>query len=350
MSKSGVESYFRHYHLQDLLDHFVGTFIEAEQNQREIAARAYLLKNTMTTDVNVEDQSSSRGEKDAVAATDASGSASEEFHYPQQKAIRALREFLEAHARGHEEWRAGKKYVVLIPSAVPCRTAALGDRPHSRHVGHPTDAASLEITRACAKLLQDEHQMSAVEMPCLSLSRTHQHHGSIVGSTGGGTQMPTPRGLADIMLAQEDLDEGDVQKLLDAFRLVTAEQVRERLQQSPNGTAVIVASQWPRAVADALVMEHLLGQPQGVFCINPTVSPAALGTIPSEDEEPEEDLACVIAGERREAGFVNAKRERLALLAYYRAVGILQELTLPAGEEAIAAEKVMYAVNGTSSG
>lgn len=98
---------------------------------------------------------------------------------------------------------------------------------------------------------------------------------------------------------------------------------------------VIVAARWPRAVGDALEIEHLLGPPRRVVYLANNnddeehaelAAESVLPTSPSAAAPPAFDIPDFT--DLTEAGLTNPHRERAAFLAYYAARQVLKEVDI----------------------
>lgn len=280
MNQSGPEAYFSHFHIREILDHFVSTYVRSEQDKKEQANRSYLLKNTAT---------------DAAASNELETAPEKEEDYaainPQLKAIVLLRKYLETYQAEEKSFKSRHPYFVFVSSVLPTEGLTLEEWSRS-----PASRTMMSI----AQRLVDDPTVKA--------------------------ELYTPQRMSQQEESIFPVDSPESQKALDHFRVKKAGEIGGVLNTSAKRITIILAREWPSAVADTLAMEDVLGLPQMVVHFaHPTdevpetggyeTNPGVIHTI--------QDTSRRVHAVGVEAGRFNKPRERASLLGYYASRGIL---------------------------
>lgn len=288
MNQSIPEAYFSHFHIREILDHFVSTYVREEQNRREEANRSYLLKNTGTDGAGPEgDQSSA----DVAVAKEVEDEAM--LANPQLKAIVLLRQYLENYQREEKEFKGRHPYVIFVSSVLPVEPfdeAAWRSSP-----------ASKAMVELATRLSQDAGVSAEVLAPRVS--------------TAESSLFP--------------IDSPERQKILDHERVKKAGEIGGLLNAREKSITIILASEWPMAVADVLALGDVMGQPQLVLHFShPEDEVQESGGFERNPGEVHsiQDTTHRIHAVSLEAGRFNKPRERSAFLQYFASRGLLVTL------------------------
>lgn len=269
MNQSGPEAYFSHFHIREILDHFVSTYVQREETIKETANRAYLLKNISTDAENV-DTSGDKDEEEDYAAI-----------HPQLKAIVRLRKYLETYQSEERAFKKRHPYVIFVSSELN-----LGETGG-------TSPATTAMMRMAQRLAED----TTVE-----------------------AEIYTPQPMAQSDISGFSVDSPESRKLMDHFRVKKAGEIGGILNQKEKSITIFLVREWPRAVADTLAVEDVLGRPQFVIHFSHPqdqleedggfeCNPGDVRTI--------QDISRRVHTVAVEAGHFNPPRERAALLGYY---------------------------------
>lgn len=297
MNQSGPEAYFSHFHIREILDHFVCTYVRNEQDNKERAQRSYLLKNTSTD--TVEENKSSEKEEDYSAIN------------PQLKAIVLLRQYLETYQSEEKSFKSRHPYVVFVSSVLPTDELTLE--------AWKSSPATAGMQRVVDRLVEDSSVRAEVYTPKRMSSK----------------ESPFP------------IDSPESQKTLDRFRVRKAGEIGGVLNTQEKSLTILVAREWPSAVADTLAVEHVLGLPQMVVHFGHPVddvaeeggferNPGVINSI--------QDTSRRVHAVGVEAGRFNKPRERAALLGYYSSRDVLLRVEVSEDGEPLTPELVEMVV------
>lgn len=280
MNQSGPEAYFSHFHIREILDHFVCTYVRNEQEKKETAQRSYLLKNT-STDADGEQNQEEEVEEDYAAIN------------PQLKAIVLLRRYLETYQLEERSFKSRHPYFVFLSSVLPTE-----EMTFEAWSASPATAAMMKLVE---RLSGDESVKAEVYVP----KRMSQRDSAF------------------------PVDSPESQKTLDRFRVQKAGEIGGVLDTKEKSITIIVAREWPSAVADTLAVEHVLGLPQlVVHFAHP--SDEVEETVGFEKHPGEinsiQDTSRRVHAVGVEAGRFNKPRERSALLGYYSSLQLLLQV------------------------
>lgn len=286
MNQTGSEAYFSHFHIREILDHFVCTYVRHEQDKRERANRSYLLKNLATD--------STEGGEEQAELTEQENRDDENVMaiHPRLKVIVLLRKYLETYQVEEKLFLNQHPYVVFISSVLPTKGLS-----YEEWLLSPSSRAMVELAR---RMSEDPSVAAELYTP------------TTVGTEQVQTSLP--------------LDSPEQQKMLDLFRIKKAGEIGGVLHTKEKSFTIILAREWPCAMGDAVAMRDVLGLPRlVVYFHHPEDDVPETGGF---EESPGsiqsiQDISRRVHAVGVEAALSNPPRARAALLGYYKAREVL---------------------------
>lgn len=288
MNQTGSEAYFSHFHIRDILDRFVCTYVRHEQDKREQANRSYLLKNIAT-------DSGEGGEGQDASSTKEETKEDLTAIHPRLKAIVLLRKYLETYQIEERLFLDQHPYVVFISSVLPTKGLS-----YEEWLLSPASKAMVEL----AKRMSDDPSVAA-----------ELYTPTTVGSEPVQTSLP--------------LDSPEQQKMLDLFRIKKAGEIGGVLHTKDKSFTIILAREWPCAMADVVAMRDVLGLPRlVVYFHHPDDDVPEMGGFEENpgDIQSIQDISRRVHAVGVEAALINPPRARAAMLGYYTAREVLYKV------------------------
>lgn len=379
-------NYFADQHVRNLLDEFACLYVREAQD-----------KNDRSDGTFVETRHDAGGPHDGKRGADMirtpvppkpsaicsipSCDACTAQEHPKLPVIIALRNFLQEHLQQQLAWRERHRYILVMALDRTSPQPAAGENATPTPWPSPTHRAARQFAEKLAGLVgavvieprqrdavianlsdappiahhaTDHHRLPTTESPAVLTSAVRSDHAERTGQTPAQSiaalrSLITPEG--------SEVDEERI-KRLNQSRLGAVHEMRRQISaRAETGPAVLLCSEWPCAVADALMLADGMGEPRGVFAFRADLdasapvnasslhrcgassSSGAAGESASAEHQVgdsacEESAQAVMARMKLEVGFTSKVEERVAFLQYYRSLGILREMrAVDSGEQ-----------------